>query len=172
MLNKGITIKARIGLTMAFLAALLVAIGVFGLFGMSRSNAAYEDTFTNAMPGAIDIGNAELFAARERLALDRAAFMAGTPEVAPTIERARSMRATSEMWWKKYMDLPRGAEEDRLAQAVVAKRGALYQQLDAFAAIITANDPTPPMMRCASSSSARPRKVSTARKAALKYSAW
>ena len=31
MLNKGITIKARIGLTMAFLAALLVAIGVFGL---------------------------------------------------------------------------------------------------------------------------------------------
>ncbi|MFM0204787.1 methyl-accepting chemotaxis protein [Paraburkholderia fungorum] len=142
MLNKGITIKARIGLTMAFLAALLVTIGVFGLFGMSSSNAAYEDTFTNDMPSAVNIGNAELFAARERLALDRAAFMAGTPEVAPTIERARSMRATSDMWWKKYMDLPRGAEEDRLAQDVVAKRGALHQQLDAFAAIITANDPS------------------------------
>lgn len=55
MLNKGITIKARIGLTMAFLAALLVAIGVFGLFGMSRSNDAYKDTFTNAMPSAVDI---------------------------------------------------------------------------------------------------------------------
>ncbi|MFL9906405.1 methyl-accepting chemotaxis protein [Paraburkholderia sp. RL17-337-BIB-A] len=142
MLNKGITIKARIGLTMAFLAALLVAIGVFGLFSMSRSNAAHEDTFTNAMPGAVNIGNAELFAARERLALDRAAFMAGTPEVAPTIERAHSMRVTSETWWKKYMDLPRGAEEDRLAQDVVAKRGALHQQLDAFAATITANDPS------------------------------
>ncbi len=142
MLNKGITIKARIGLTMAFLAALLVAIGVFGLFGMSRSNDAYQDTFTNAMPSAVDIGNAELYAARERLALDRAAFMVGTPDAASVIERARLMRATSDTWWKKYMDLPRDAEEDRLAQAVVAKRGALYQQMDAFAAIITANDPS------------------------------
>ncbi|USU14300.1 methyl-accepting chemotaxis protein [Paraburkholderia fungorum] len=140
MLNKGITIKARIGLTMAFLAALLVAIGVFGLFGMSRSNDAYRDTFTNAMPSAVDIGNAELYAARERLALDRAAFMMGTPEVAQTIERARTMRATSDTWWKKYMDLPRDAEEDRLAQDVVARREALHQQLDMFVTILTAND--------------------------------
>jgi methyl-accepting chemotaxis protein-1 (serine sensor receptor) len=140
MLNKGITIKARIGLTMAFLAALLVAIGVFGLFGMSRSNDAYQDTFTNAMPSAVDIGNAELYAARERLTLDRAVFMIGTPEAAPTIERARAMRVASDMWWKKYMDLPRDAEEDRLAQDVIAKRDALHQQLDAFAAIVTASD--------------------------------
>ncbi|MFM0210825.1 methyl-accepting chemotaxis protein [Paraburkholderia sediminicola] len=142
MLNKGITIKARIGLTMAFLAALLVAIGVFGLFGMSRSNDAYQDTFTNAMPSAVDIGNAELFAARERLALDRAAFMIGTPEAASTLERARSMRVTSDMWWKKYMDLPRDAEEDRLAQDVIAKRDALHQQLDLFSASVAANDQT------------------------------
>ncbi|MFL9997072.1 methyl-accepting chemotaxis protein [Paraburkholderia sediminicola] len=142
MLNKGITIKARIGLTMAFLAALLVAIGVFGLFGMSRSNDAYQDTFTNAMPSAVDIGNAELFAARERLALDRAAFMAGTPDVASTLERARSMRTTSDMWWKKYIDLPRDADEDRLAQDVIAKRDALHQQLDLFSSTIAANDQT------------------------------
>src|ERR1700741_1471064 len=104
MLNKGITIKARIGLTMAFLAALLVAIGVLGLFGMSRSNDAYRDTFTDAMPGAVDIGNAELYAARERLALDRAAFQVGTPDAAAAIERARAMRTLSDSWWKKYMD--------------------------------------------------------------------
>ncbi len=140
MLNKGITIKARIGLTMAFLAALLVAIGVFGLFGMSRSNDAYKDTFTNAMPSAVNIGNAELYAARERLALDRAAFMMGTPESAPTLERARLMRTTSDTWWKKYIDLPRDADEDRLAQDVVGKRDALHQQADAFAAIIAASD--------------------------------
>ncbi|MFM0734462.1 methyl-accepting chemotaxis protein [Paraburkholderia sediminicola] len=142
MLNKGITIKARIGLTTAFLAALLVAIGVFGLFGMSRSNDAYQDTFTNAMPSAVDIGNAEIYSARERLALDRAAFMMGTPEAAPTLERARSMRVTSDAWWKKYMDLPRDAEEDRLAQTVIAKRDVLHQQMDAFAAIVTENAPS------------------------------
>ncbi|MEX3638837.1 methyl-accepting chemotaxis protein [Paraburkholderia sp. BR14427] len=140
MLNKGITIKARIGLTMAFLAALLVAIGVFGLFGMGRSNDAYEDPFTNAMPGAVDIGNAEIFAARERLALDRAAFLVGTPDAASTIERARMLGTTSDMWWKKYLDLPRDADEDRLAQDVAAKRNALHQQLESFATAIEAND--------------------------------
>jgi methyl-accepting chemotaxis protein-1 (serine sensor receptor) len=140
MLNKGITIKARIGFTMAFLAALLVAIGVFGLFGMSRSNNAYKDTFTNAMPSAVNIGNAELYAARERLALDRAAFMAGTPEAATTLERARVMRTTSDMWWKKYVDLPSSAEEDRLAQDVAAKRDTLHREMDAFSATVAAND--------------------------------
>ncbi|CAB3808178.1 methyl-accepting chemotaxis protein [Paraburkholderia fynbosensis] len=142
MLNKGITIKARIGLTMAFLAALLVAIGVFGLFGMSRSNDAYKNTFTDAMPSAVNIGNAELYAARERLALDRAAFMAGTPEVGATLERARVMRTTSDMWWKKYLDLPREADEDRLAQDIAAKRDTLHREMDAFAAIVAANDPS------------------------------
>ncbi|MGF6772137.1 methyl-accepting chemotaxis protein-1 (serine sensor receptor) [Paraburkholderia sp. GAS199] len=142
MLNKGITIKARIGLTMAFLAALLVAIGVFGLFGMSRSNDAYRDTFTNEMPSAVDIGNAEIYAARERLALDRAAFQIGTPDAAATLDRARAMRTTSDMWWKKYMDLPRDADEDRLAQTVVGKRDALHQQMDAFSGTVAANDQT------------------------------
>ncbi|WP_233830382.1 methyl-accepting chemotaxis protein [Paraburkholderia sp. ZP32-5] len=140
MLNKGITIKARIGLTMAFLAALLVAIGVFGLFGMGRSNDAYKDTFTNAMPSAVDIGNAEMYAARERLALDRAAFMVGTPEAAATIDRGRMLGGVSDTWWKKYLDLPRGADEDRLARVVAAKRTTLRERLDVFAATINAKD--------------------------------
>jgi methyl-accepting chemotaxis protein-1 (serine sensor receptor) len=140
MLNKGMTIKARIGLTMAFLAALLVAIGVFGLFGMGRSNDAYKDTFTDAMPSAVNIGNAELYAARERLALDRAAFMIGTPEAAPTLDRARSMRATSDLWWKKYLALPRDADEERLAQDVATRRDTLHQEMDAFSATVAAND--------------------------------
>jgi methyl-accepting chemotaxis protein-1 (serine sensor receptor) len=140
MLNKGITIKARIGLIMAFLAALLLIIGVLGLTGMSHSNDAYHETFTNEMPSAVDIGNAELYAARERLALDRAAFLFGTPEVAATVERARTMRTTSDAWWKKYYDLPRDAEEDRLAQDVSARRETLHQAMDGFAVIVSGSD--------------------------------
>ena len=140
MLNKGITIKARIGLTMAFLAALLLIIGVLGLTGMSRSNQAHHDTFADQMPSAVDIGNAELYAARERLALDRAAFLFGTPEVAATVERAKLMRTTSDAWWNKYYDLPRAPEEDRLTQDVSAKRDALHQAMDAFAATVTGSD--------------------------------
>jgi methyl-accepting chemotaxis protein I, serine sensor receptor len=139
-MNKGITIKARIGLTMAFLAALLVAIGLFGLFGLSRSNESVRDMFTNQMPSAVDIGNAELYAARERLALDRAAFLIGTPEVSATLERARGMRAISDDWWKRYLALPREGDEDRYAQEASAKREALQQAMEAFYAIVSAND--------------------------------
>ncbi|WP_133648657.1 methyl-accepting chemotaxis protein [Paraburkholderia flava] len=141
-MNKGISIKARIGLTVSFLAVLLIALGVLGLVGMSNSNDAYRDTFTNQMPSAVAIDGAEMYAARERLALDRAAFMMNTPEAAPTLERAKLMRATSDDWWKKYLALPRDAEEDRLAQAVVAKRDALHQSMDTFAAMVAANDQT------------------------------
>ncbi|MBP0589826.1 Tar ligand binding domain-containing protein [Paraburkholderia sp. LEh10] len=139
-MNKGITIKARIGLTMAFLAALLIAIGLLGLFGLGRSNDSVQDMYTNQMPGAVDIGNAEMYAARERLALDRAAFQIGTPEVPATLERARSMRAISDEWWKRYLALPRESDEDRLAQDVSAKRETLHQAMEAFYATVSAND--------------------------------
>jgi len=139
-MNKGITIKARIGLTMAFLAALLVAIGLLGLFGLSRSNESVRDMYTNQMPSAVDIGNAEIYAARERLALDRAAFMIGTPEAASTLERARSMRTLSDEWWKRYLSLPREGDEDRLAQEASAKREALHQVMESFYATVSAND--------------------------------
>ncbi|PLZ00584.1 hypothetical protein CY652_20035 [Burkholderia sp. WAC0059] len=140
MLNKGITIKARIGLTMAFLAALLVVSSVLGLLGMSRTDASYNETLTNQMPSAVAIANAEIFAGHERFALDQGAILAGTPDVAAMIDRAHAMRVTSDTWWKKYLDLPRGADEDRLAQDVAGKRDALHQAMDAFASGITAND--------------------------------
>ncbi|WP_042298760.1 methyl-accepting chemotaxis protein [Paraburkholderia kururiensis] len=139
-MNKGITIKARIGLTMTFLAALLAAISVLGLIGLTRANDALKNTFTNQMPSAVSIANSEVYAARERLALDRAAFLIGTSEVAATVERAKLMRTESDNWWKKYLALPRGAEEDRLAQVVAGRREALHTEADAFAATVNAGD--------------------------------
>ncbi|WEY40296.1 methyl-accepting chemotaxis protein [Paraburkholderia sp. SUR17] len=139
-MNKGITIKARIGLTMTFLAALLAAISVLGLIGLTRANDALKNTFTNQMPSAVSIANSEVYAARERLALDRAAFLIGTSEVAATVERAKLMRSESDNWWKKYLALPRGAEEDRLAQVVAGRREALHTEADAFAATVNAGD--------------------------------
>ncbi|WP_322043453.1 methyl-accepting chemotaxis protein [Paraburkholderia sp. J67] len=141
-MNKGISIKARIGLTMGFLATLIVVISIVGLLGLTRSNDAYRDTFSNQMPSGHAVNMAEIYAARERLALDRAAFQIGTPDAAATLERARAMRGVSDDYWKKYLDLPRGQDEDRLAQEVAARRDALHQNADSFAAIVTAGDQT------------------------------
>ncbi|MFJ1209932.1 methyl-accepting chemotaxis protein [Burkholderia pyrrocinia] len=139
MVFRNLTIRARIGLTMAFLAVLLGVTGVLGLYGMTRSNDSTREIFTNQMPSAVDVAVAEMFAARERLALDRAALLSGTPDSAAAIERSRAMRTQSDAWWQKYLALPRGPEEDRLAQDVAAKRLALQRSCDAFASIVGAD---------------------------------
>ncbi|EMH3216123.1 Tar ligand binding domain-containing protein, partial [Burkholderia multivorans] len=140
MVFRNLTIRARIGLTMAFLAALLGVIGVLGLYGMTSANESTREIFTNQMPSAVNVSVAEMFAARERLALDRAALLAGTPDSAAAIERSRAMRAQSDARWQKYLALPRGPEEDRLAQDVAAKRQALQASCDAFASAIASGD--------------------------------
>ncbi|QVN19240.1 methyl-accepting chemotaxis protein [Burkholderia pyrrocinia] len=139
MVFRNLTIRARIGLTMAFLAVLLGVTGVLGLYGMTRSNDSTREIFTNQMPSAVDVAVAEMFAARERLALDRAALLSGTPDSAAAIERSRAMRTQSDAWWQKYLALPRGPEEDRLAQDVAAKRQALQRSCDAFASVVGAD---------------------------------
>ncbi|RQU90177.1 methyl-accepting chemotaxis protein [Burkholderia cenocepacia] len=140
MVFRNLTIRARIGLTMAFLAVLLGVTGVLGLYGMTRANDSTREIFTNQMPSAVNVAMAEMFAARERLALDRAALLAGTPDSAAAIERSRAMRAQSDAWWQKYLALPRNADEDRLAQDVAARRKVLQDSCDAFASAVGAGD--------------------------------
>jgi methyl-accepting chemotaxis protein I, serine sensor receptor len=139
-MNIALTIKARLGITMAFLGGLLILTGILGLFGMSRSNDAFLDTYSVQMPSAIAVGNAEMYAARERLVFDRAALLAGTGEVASTIERSRMMRERADAYWKEYASLPQGAEEKRLADAAQVKRLELQGVVDKGIAAIAAND--------------------------------
>jgi methyl-accepting chemotaxis protein-1 (serine sensor receptor) len=139
-MTKSLTIKARLGISMAFLGALLIAIGALGLVGMSRSNDAFLDTFSNQMPSAIAVGNTELYAARERLVFDRAALLAGTTEAAATIDRARMMRERADKYWKEYTSLPQSPSEKALADTAQARRLELQKRVDAGIAAVVAND--------------------------------
>ncbi|WP_250513131.1 methyl-accepting chemotaxis protein [Caballeronia sp. INDeC2] len=139
-MKKALTIKARLGISMAFLGALLIAIGALGLTGMSHSNGAFQETYSVQMPAAIAVGNAEMYAARERLVFDRAALLAGTPEVASTVERARMMRERADGYWKEYTSLPQTPAEKRLADAAQDKRLALQAIVDKGVAAVMEND--------------------------------
>ncbi|WP_143281823.1 methyl-accepting chemotaxis protein, partial [Caballeronia humi] len=141
-MTKSLTIKARLGITMAFLGALLIAIGGLGLAGMSRSNDAFLDTFSNQMPSAIAVGNTELYAARERLVFDRAALLVGTGEVAATVDRARQMRGRADAYWKEYLSYPQSPTEKQLADAALARRVELQKRVDAGLEAIAAADQT------------------------------
>ncbi|HEM7888402.1 TPA: Tar ligand binding domain-containing protein, partial [Burkholderia cepacia] len=66
MAFKNLTIRARIGFTMAFLAVLLGVIGGLGVYGMTRANGTTREIFKNQMPSAVDVSLAEIYSARER----------------------------------------------------------------------------------------------------------
>jgi methyl-accepting chemotaxis protein-1 (serine sensor receptor) len=135
-----LTIKARLGLAMAFMAVLMIIIGALGLIGMSRSNEADRQTYSVQLPGAIAVGNMEIFLARERLALDRAALSPDDPNTASTLARAQGFRAASDDWWNTYLALPRDAIEDRLAQDTSQKRREMQNAIDNFIAAIKSGD--------------------------------
>jgi methyl-accepting chemotaxis protein-1 (serine sensor receptor) len=127
-----LTIQLRLGLAVGVLAVLMIVIGGLGLFGMSRSNQAHRQTYSRQLPGAIAIGNMEIFVARERMALDRAALSPEDSSVSATLDRANGFRTASNDWWKKYLSLPRDAAEEKLAQVTSASRHDMQTAIDAY----------------------------------------
>ncbi|WP_273693295.1 Tar ligand binding domain-containing protein [Burkholderia thailandensis] len=140
MLLKNLSIRTRLAVTMTLLSVLLCVVGALGLFGMSRANDANEQTSSNQLPSTIDVASAELFAARASArARPRGAF-AGTPDAAPTIERARHMRGGNRFVVEKVPRLAAQRQEDRLAQDVAAKRQVLQREPTDSSSFINAND--------------------------------
>ncbi|SAK57602.1 methyl-accepting chemotaxis protein [Caballeronia ptereochthonis] len=140
MLRRTISIKGRIAVAVGFLAALLLITGTLGLMGMSHTNTALQETATGQMPSATNVANAEIYAARARLALDRAALMTDAAEAKPVLDRARMLYSTSESWWQKYLALARDGDQDRLAQDVKRAREVYANALARFAAVIESGD--------------------------------
>jgi methyl-accepting chemotaxis protein-1 (serine sensor receptor) len=134
------TIKGRLALAMSLLSALLIAIGMVGLIGMTRSNALTHELFTNQMPGAVSLGNAEMFVARERLCFDRAALNVGTSAAEEAIARGSLMRKTSDEAWTSYAAVPQEPDEKALADQFNAQRNNMYKLLDQGYADVRAKD--------------------------------
>ena len=135
-----LTIKARLAIAMIVLSALLLVVGALGLLGMTRSNAANHATYSNQLPSAIAIAEADIWLGRVRTALFSAGLDPESPHAAELLTRTETFLDRSEAAWQRYLSLPRDAEEERLAQDVGAKRKALYTALAAFAAAVKSAD--------------------------------
>ncbi|WP_284507380.1 methyl-accepting chemotaxis protein [Caballeronia sp. ATUFL_M2_KS44] len=134
------TIKGRLALAMTLLSALLIGIGLVGLIGMTRSNAVTHALFTDEMPSAVSIGNAEMFMARERLSFDRAALNLGTTAAEDAIVRGALMRKTSDDAWSTYAALPQGDGEKAIADKFNAQRIEMQKLIDQGYADVRAKD--------------------------------
>jgi len=135
-----ITIKARLALVMGVVSVLLLAVGLLGIWGMTISNRADYDVYSDQLPSAISIGVADLYIDRARTALDRAAMDPAAPSLDKVFSKADGMLVQSRAAWGRYLALPRGADEDRLAQTVAAKRNDMDRGMDDFVAAIKSGD--------------------------------
>jgi len=135
-----ITIKARLALVMGVVSALLLVVGLLGIWGMTISNQADYEAYSDELPSATSIGVADIFIDRARTALDRAAMDPTAPNLDAVFTKADGMLAQSAAAWNRYLSLPRDADEDHLAQDVAAKRTDMSHGMDDFVAAIKSGD--------------------------------
>lgn len=130
------TIRARIALTIASLAALLCICVGFGLWSLNTINASAKDVSLNSLPAINALGLSDLYLGRARLVLDRYALSPDAPGAATLPARAAQFMATSDQWYDKYDLILREPDEDALAKALVEARKNFRQVLDAFSQAI------------------------------------
>ncbi|WP_347554200.1 methyl-accepting chemotaxis protein [Robbsia sp. KACC 23696] len=136
-----VSIQSRLALAMGLLSVLLLSVGVFGIVGMTYSNDANLDTYTNKLPSANFIGEAELSLQRERTALLRGALdTSSAKNIQDTVEHEKAFRRMARNALDGYMKLPQSADEAVLAKALMARRADMDQGLDVFAQALMARD--------------------------------
>lgn len=144
-----LSIKSRLALAMGLLSALLLVVGIFGIAGMTYSNDGNLDTYTNKLPSANFIGEAELSLQRERTALLRAAIDTSSDKsIRDSVEHEKNFRVMARAALEAYMSLPQSKREAELARELMMQRAAMDKGVDEFAQAVLAKD-APRIMRAA-----------------------
>ncbi|MFC0399735.1 methyl-accepting chemotaxis protein [Paraburkholderia rhizosphaerae] len=130
--RQSFSLQARIALTVALLAALMLAIGGFGLQGGYKANRANRDTYQNKLAATMNIGAAELLIARMRLVLGAATANVDDAITQRQIARATEYLAQSDDAWRRFVGQPHEPGEAPLIEAANQHREALRNAMLAF----------------------------------------
>ncbi|WP_347555432.1 methyl-accepting chemotaxis protein [Robbsia sp. KACC 23696] len=136
------TIKSRIGIAMAVLALLMIAIGGLGIYGLSNANFSLKKSNNELTPSMMAVAHAETSLLRERISFDRAIITMGTPTADLAIQQSLDSRVLAEKYWKDYKSLPLLPGEQALADTAYGYYATLHQILDAGFAAVRAKDST------------------------------
>ncbi|MBB1632579.1 methyl-accepting chemotaxis protein [Cupriavidus sp. UME77] len=120
--HNNIQIKTLLRGAMAMLSLLLMLVGGVGLYGMSHSNDALQETYGNQLASSQALGEAMLGMTRMRLALDRGVMPGEGDDGKAVVDRSMIFIDSSEAAWKRYSALPQDAEEKALATEFGRKR--------------------------------------------------
>ncbi|MGO4814346.1 methyl-accepting chemotaxis protein [Cupriavidus sp. 2MCAB6] len=120
--HNNIQIKTLLRGAMAMLSLLLILVGGAGLYGMSHSNDALQETYGNQLASAQALSETMLGTTRMRLALDRGVMPGDGDDGKAAVDRSMVFVDSAETAWKRYMALPQDAEEKALAAEFGRKR--------------------------------------------------
>lgn len=136
-----LSISIRLRIAVGVLALLIVAAGVSGLVGMSRTNTALGYAYSSQLAAAIEIGKTNLNLTIARTTLDRILLHPSSSDTPQLMEKAQNYLANSSMAWQRYRALPRDSEEQALSdQFQNALTGILSQGIQPLMAAITQHD--------------------------------
>ncbi len=123
-----IQIKSLLRGAMATLSLLLMLVGSVGLYGISQSNDALNETYSNQLASSIALSDAMLATTRMRLALDRNVMEGELEDAKVNVDRSRVFVEASDAAWKRYMSLPQNEQEKALAGELARKRAEFMAQ--------------------------------------------
>ncbi len=134
-------ISTRLVLLMGSMAALLIAIGALGLFGIQRTNASLKTVYEDRTVPAAQLGDIRFLQMDNRLALNTA-LITPTPEtIATQTARIDKNINTITKVWGEYMATTLTTEEAKLAKQFAEDRKAFVQEgLVPAVAALRAND--------------------------------
>jgi len=127
--HQNIQIKTLLRGAMALLTAILLLVGGAGLYGISRSNDALKETYSNQLASSQALAEAMIGTTRLRLALDRG-IMPGSEgeDLKKHVDRSLVFVEVSDRGWKKYLALPQADDEKALSSALAAKRQEFFEK--------------------------------------------
>jgi methyl-accepting chemotaxis protein-1 (serine sensor receptor) len=117
-----LTIRTRLVACMMLLGAMIVAIGVLGVYGMRTANGALQEVYSNQMASALKLTDTKNYLNRARFVVDRGVFHPEADDLEKTLGRADDFLKQSDKAWQEYLALPMEGDERVLAMDLTAKR--------------------------------------------------
>jgi len=127
--HNDIQIKTLLRGAMVVLTAILLLVGGAGLHGISQTNDALKETYSNQLASALALSEAMLGTTRVRLALDRGVMPGSeSDDMKKNVDRSMIFVESSNAGWKRYLALPQGDEEKALATPLGVARQAFFEK--------------------------------------------
>ncbi|SAL27515.1 methyl-accepting chemotaxis sensory transducer [Caballeronia udeis] len=135
-----LTIKARLAWAMMILSALLLAIGVIGLIGISTVVDTNRELYQERLPKTVAADNMLLWMGRQRTSLDQASVTTDPAWAERMYQTADDVKKQALDWWSKYQALPQTERGKQLAQDVTDGLAQTEQAMDGFRTAIKSGD--------------------------------